>query len=39
MTDEFYTFAPASEKQAIFLSSDADIIIYGGELRLHLKLS
>lgn len=29
---EFYTFAPASEKQAMFLSSDADIIIYGGAM-------
>lgn len=36
----YYSFQPASLKQSWFLSSDSNIIIYGGELlRLHLKLS
>lgn len=32
-------FGPSSEKQALFLQSEAKIVVYGGELRLHLKLS
>lgn len=27
-----FKFSPASPKQAMFLSSDANIVIYGGEL-------
>lgn len=27
-----YTFSPASAKQELFLSSDSNIIVYGGEL-------
>ncbi len=30
---------PASEKLAMFLQSEAKIVVYGGELRLHSKLS
>lgn len=36
---EAVSFGPASEKQAMFLQSEAKIVVYGGELRLHSKLS
>lgn len=32
MTEEAVIFAPASLKQQIFLQSDANIIVYGGEI-------
>jgi len=32
-------FAPASKAQEQFLNSKADITFYGGELRLHQKLT
>jgi len=31
MTDD-YSFGPASEKQALFLQSEAKIVVYGGKL-------
>lgn len=39
MSEDAVVFAPASLKQELFLKSDADIIVYGGGMRLHLKLS
>lgn len=33
------TLGPKSRKQEMFLNNDADIVVFGGELRLQLKLS
>lgn len=33
MNEDAVVFAPASLKQQMFLQSDANIIVYGGEIR------